>query len=107
MIQMKVSEFMFKYHNHLLPDSFQNMFQPLALNNRTAGYRIDIIKYEYLQYFPSISFPRIWNRMHIDYKKAEKFSNVKKALEQTYILKYSSFKCNKKNCYSCIHFLKS
>ena len=100
-MQLKVNEFMFKYYNGFLPSSFNNMYEPLCNNNRTACFRIDVPKYENLHYFPAISFPRIWNRINIDYKKAKSTSILKKSLKETFFLKYSSFKCKLKNCYSC------
>ena len=46
-----------KYRNGKLPNSFDNMFTELALENRTMSYRVEKTKNKYLNKFLKVYLP--------------------------------------------------
>ena len=92
---------MFQYKNGKLPNSFNNMFIPLAEPNRTMSYRLNIVKNKHLESFPSAYLPRIWNKLETVIKSAPSNNVFKNLLKEQFIQIYNSFCCNKNDCYSC------
>ena len=98
---MKLNEFMYKHFHSKLPNSLHSLFVPLSVNNRSASYKIDRPKNECVNNFPSITFPRNWNKIDINLKKLESFTSFRKKLCMNYRLKYLEFRCTSNDCYSC------
>ena len=100
-LKTTASSLMFQYKNGKLPNSFNNMFIPLAEPNRTMSYRLNIVKNKHLESFPSAYLPRIWNKLETVIKSAPSNNVFKNLLKEQFIQIYNSFCCNKNDCYSC------
>ena len=72
--------FMHKFRNGLQPNSFANMFQPLGEPNRTCSYRLARVKYSFLEEFPMVCFPRVWNNLNLHLKTTQSYSSFKRIL---------------------------
>ena len=52
---------MYNYFYSKLPFSFNGMFEFLAEPNRTKSFKVEKVKNNRLESFPTAIFPRIWN----------------------------------------------
>ena len=81
---MNANCFMHKYKYNKLPDSFNGMFEPLALSNRTNSYKLQRTKYKGLDSFPAVCLPKLWNSLTLDQKSIRSLklfrNNLKKAV---------------------------
>ena len=84
------------------PASFENMFTPLGVTNRTGNYHIKIYKSKYLDRFPSAFLPKVWNENSTDIKRCISISSLKTLISEKILSEYkSSEKCKYKNCPDC------
>ena len=99
---LNVSMFMYKYHNNKLPESFNGIFEPLQLPNRTQSYKLERPKSKTLEKFPSVLFPKIWNNLSLCMKKSKSISYLKQNIKDNCFYKYERFTCNlTRECISC------
>ncbi len=97
--------FMHKFAFGLQPLTFQNMFHPLGVNNRTGNYRL--IKYDlkYFDQFPSIYLPKIWNEHSSCIKHCTSITSVKAILTDKFISQYKTKEfCKFVNCPDCVTY---
>ena len=100
--RLNVSVFMYKYHNDKLPESFNGIFEPLQLPNRTQSYKLERPKNKTLEQFPSVLFPKIWNNLSLCTKNAKSIRYLKQNIKDNCFNKYESFTCNlNRECISC------
>ena len=71
---------MFKYKTGKLPKSFDNMFEELALGNRTMSYRIKKNRHTSLNIIPKVYLPRIWNALPLDAKSSSTIKILQKSI---------------------------
>ena len=76
--------FMYQYINNYLPDSFENMFHPLTEPNRTNSFRLARPGNSFLEKFPDVLLPKIWNSLDADIKATNSYSSFKKTLKKSY-----------------------
>ena len=85
-----------------LPHSFDKMFQPLGLHNRTGNYQLIQYKYTFFDKFPSVFLPKIWNSNSADIKHCTTSARLKALLSDILISKYNTTeKCNYIACPDC------
>ena len=101
LFDLNAKSFMFKYNKRFLPESFNDMFIPLAEPNRTNSYRLELFKFKLLKSFPNVYLPKIWNSMPHDVKNLSKFTTFKNTVKLEIINQYNLFYCNNTNCSSC------
>ena len=93
---------MHKYSLNLVPQSFQNLFCPLAEPNRTKKYVIERKKYKILEQFPPDFLPKIWNDISLLQKSILKHNTFKKDLKKSLIEKYPHTAwCSNPMCEDC------
>ena len=96
------STFMYNYTSNKLPDSFENIFSPLAVPNRTNSFIIDKTKTKFLEKFPSFFLPKIWNSNSTDIKNSSSLSELKRGLKNNIIASYPpGIRCNSATCPDC------
>lgn len=100
-LQLNATTFIYKYFNNKLPNSFTNMFEPLAEPNRTRGLKLERTKYKGLETFPKVFLPKLWNSTPIEIKLSVSTKSFKKNLTIRLLNLYRQFSCNISNCYSC------
>jgi hypothetical protein len=101
LVNLNVCNFMYKFNNSMHPVSFKYMFEPLSLNNRTICYKLKKNKSTSLDWFPSFTFPKIWNSIPREVKCAKSLNIFKKILQNKFLSKYKSFRCSNRSCYGC------
>lgn len=84
------STFMHKYVNQNLPSSFNGMFQPLSEPNRTKKFVTARPRSKFLEQFPSVHLPKIWNDLSLDLKNTTKLISFKNKLFCDLVAAYSS-----------------
>ena len=68
MIRYYSAVFMFKYMDKKLPSSFHEIFLPLPEQNRTKSYQLELVNKKYLDSFPRVLLPKIWNLISLNIK---------------------------------------
>ena len=61
LFKMNCLNFMHNFAFGRQPQSFNNMFTPLGVQNRTGNYQITKYKSNFFDKFPSAFLPKIWN----------------------------------------------
>ena len=100
LFQVSVSSFVSKFLHNQLPDSFNEIFQPLQ-SSRVKQLRSQIPKLKSLERFPNVSFPKIFNKLDENIRNCTSFKSTKKRMKKSIIKCYSNFKCTKRKCYPC------
>ena len=103
LFQLNAGIFMHKYINNKLPDSFSNMFKPLSEPNRTNNFLLEKTKHKYLDWFPKVVLPKVWNVLNLELKSAKSANSIKRKFKTDKFYDYKSFRCLKTTCYSCGH----
>ena len=103
MFELNTGIFMHKYLNNLLPVSFNDMFTPLSIPNRTHNFKLEKTSMKYLDAFPKVTLPKIWNSFRLELKSSSSVKAFKRKFISQTVLKYCSFKCQKAICYSCVN----
>ena len=80
--------FMYKYHNNLLPRSFENMFTPCNPPNRTNSYKLVKNRISFLSQFPASFLPKTWNSLTRELKLSCSLSTFKRSLRGTLLEAY-------------------
>lgn len=101
MIKYNSAVFMFKYMNKKLPSSFNEMFLPLTEPNRTKSYQLELVNKKYLENFPKVLLPKIWNLIPLNIKSMNTLTNFKYILKTNLLSEYKNFRCVTINCYAC------
>ena len=101
LVKLKICEFMYKFFYSKLPESFNNMFEPLSGENRTKCLKLQTAKNKCLESFPAVIFPKTWNLLPIHLKNASTSKSLKKSMKADFIMDYNSFRCTTRNCFSC------
>ena len=96
------SVFMYKYGHGLQPKSFANMFIPCNNNDRTGDYKLQLCKGSFLDKFPSVFMPRVWNYNSNNIKHAMSLGSLKSQIKTLYISHYNKYeKCSYPLCPDC------
>ncbi len=86
-----------------LPNSFDGMFKPLGLQNRTGNYQLIKYKSIFFDKFPSVFLPKIWNENSANIKHCITSSLLKTTLSDIMLSKYKTVaKCTFINCPDCL-----
>ena len=94
--------FMHNFAFGRLPNSFDKMFQPLGVNNRTGNYLLMKYKSNFFDKFPSVFLPKIWNENSAMIKHCTTINSLKTLLSDILNSKYNtSEKCKYINCPDC------
>ena len=101
LLYLQAQSLMYKYHNGLLPTSFDKMFIPLSNQNRTLSYKQPLIAMNRLQKFPAYFLPKFWNSLPQNLKVKTSHRAFLKTIKNNALEKYSEFKCIRKKCISC------
>ena len=95
--------FMHKFAHGLQPQTFNNMFQPLGVNNRTGNYRLIKYNLKLFDQFPSIYLPKIWNEYSSSIKHCTTLTSVKAILTDKFISRYKTEEfCEFERCPDCV-----
>ena len=93
---------MYKYGHGLQPRSFENMFTPCNNNDRTGDYKLQLIKRKFLDKFPSVFLPKIWNANSHNVKHAMTLGSLKSQIKTYCIDHYNkNERCNFPLCPDC------
>ena len=87
--------------NNNLPNSLRNLFTPLTTNNRNKSYRVEKPRISNLSNLPTVTFPKVWNRLPRNFKYSNSLNILKNEMKANYYDKYRDFKCSKISCYAC------
>ena len=101
LLKLNATSFMYDFINNKLPVTFFPMFTPLSAPNRTKSVKLEKVNYKYLQQFPKVYLPKIWNDLCFEIKNSSSLNILKNKMKNNTIEKYKSFSCSKLNCYSC------
>ena len=102
LFQYHCSTFMHAYHNNKLPESFKNVFTPLAQPNRTNSYKLENLKKDYLSHHPTYLLPKTWNSNCQSLKDTVNFTSFKNNLKELILATYQPVvKCNSQSCPDC------
>lgn len=94
--------FMHKFAFGRLPETFNSMFQPLGVNNRTGNYIIIKTNVKLFDHFPSVYLPKIWNENSSEIKHCTSIASLKSLLTNNIISKYNaSTVCKYTRCPDC------
>ena len=80
------SVFMYKYGHGLQPSTFNNMFIPCNNNDRTGYYKIQLCKGKYLDRFPTVFFPKVWNANSNNIKHAMSLGSLKSQIKTRFMM---------------------
>ena len=84
------------------PQSFNNMFTPLGVNNRTGNYQIKKYKSNFFDKFPSSFLPKIWNDNCKNIKHFVSSTSLKEHLLDSILSNYNLVEnCNYSGCPDC------
>ena len=81
--------FMQKFVNSNLPSSFSGMFLPLSEPNRTRKLIAARPRNKFLEQFPSVFLPKIWNDLDLNFKMIKKTESFKKELSCNLLASYA------------------
>jgi hypothetical protein len=101
LFSLNVGTFMYKYINLKLPASFNGMFKSLSEPNRTKNFRLEKTKQKYLDSFPKVVLPKVWNSFNFELKNSQALNSLKRKFKAETFSTYKSFRCLKPACYSC------
>ena len=99
--KINVLSFMYNYFYSKLPLSFNGMFELLGEPNRTKSFKVEKVKNNTLESFPTAIFPRIWNSTALETKESRSKNSLKYTLSTLAYDRYKLFKCQSSRCYSC------
>lgn len=98
---------MHDYEHNRLPSSFKKHFprnidfsREVNLRNDN-DYFIPTAKYKFLENFPFIKFPKVWNNINFGLKSMPNRCAFKVSSKNYLLEKISNFKCTKLFCYPC------
>ena len=103
LFQLNSCIFMHKYINNNLPESFSNMFKPLSEPNSSKNFLLEKTKHKYLDWFPKVVLPKVWNSFKLELKTAKSAISIKRQFKTDKFYEYNSFRCLNTDCYSCGH----
>ena len=84
------------------PDSFDTMFSPLEGPNRTKSFQTTISKNKFMDQFPSIFLPKIWNINSLELKNRLTHGSFKTDLYTFFLSQYNNnVHCHDPNCPDC------
>ena len=87
--------FMHNYSYTRLPNCLLNIFTPLKNNQRNGSYLLKKYKGNFMDRFPSVYLPKIWNHHSKDIRNNIKLSSVKCKLKKDLISGYNVYeKCD-------------
>ena len=92
---------MYTYFKSKLPESFNELFKPLSEPNRTYNFRLERPRHKYLEKFPKVTLPLIWNSLSLEIKNSQSLTAFKNLFKSEKLLNYKNFTCQKDACYSC------
>ena len=101
LLHLQAQSFMYRYHNSMLPSSFNGMFIPLSNQNRTLSYKQPLITMKRLQKFPAYFLPKFWNSLPQNSKTKLSHRGFLKEIKNNALDNYSEFKCIRQKCISC------
>ena len=101
LLSAQAQSFMYKYHNSILPSSFDGMFIPLSNQNRTLSYKQPLIVIKRLLRFPTYFLPKFWNSLPHISKVKSSHRGFLKDIKDNALENYSEFKCIRQKCISC------
>ena len=85
-----------------LPHSFDKMFKPLGVQNRTGNYQLINYKSIFFDKFPTVFLPKLWNDNSASIKHCVTTASLKTLLTDIFISKYNtSEKCSYIGCPDC------
>ena len=100
LVNLNILNFISKFFHKKLPESFDNMFKVLS-SQRSKKLLISIPKTKHLEYFPAVSFPKLWNNLRNEIRLSDSVKKSLSMIKKDYLLNYKSFHCNKRKCFSC------
>ena len=69
--------------------------------NRTKNFRLEKTKQKYLDSFPKVVLPKVWNSFNFELKNSQALNSLKRKFKAETFSTYKSFRCLKPACYSC------
>ena len=85
-----------------LPNSFNEMFKPLGLHNRTGNYQLVKYQSNFFDRFPTVFLPKVWNENSANIKHCITPSILKTSSSDIMVSKYNTVeKCNYNDCPDC------
>ncbi len=100
LVNINIINFTSKFFHKKLPESFDNMFKVLS-SQRSKKLLISIPKTKHLEYFPAVSFPKLWNNLRNEIRLSGSVKKSLSMIKKDYFSTYKSFHCNKRKCFSC------
>ena len=99
-LNSNIAGFVSKFLNNKLPLSFNDVFQSLN-SQRVRNLKAKIPKMKSLDCFPTVAFPRVWNKFGLNVKSCKSYKLSKLKFKKCKIQSYSTFRCDKRKCYPC------
>ena len=105
LVQLDQVIFMRQYSNNFLPESFNNFFKYIPLEDqkcRDDDYNFSQKQFtnKDLFYYPAVQLTQSWNRANITLKSEGEIATVKTNFISTKMLQYSE-ECSKVSCFAC------
>ena len=97
-LNSNIAGFVSKFLNNKLPLSFNDVFQSLN-SQRVRNLKAKIPKMKSLDCFPTVAFPRVWNKFGLNVKSCKSYKLSKLKFKKCKIQSYSTFRCDKRKCY--------
>ena len=84
------------------PPTFDKMFQPLGVNNRTGNYQLLNYKTNFFDKFPSVFLPKVWNDNSTLCRHCLTLSSLKSLLSDVMLDRYNKIEhCEYDQCPDC------
>jgi len=100
LFEINVCQFIFKFLQNKLPDTFSQMFEPLN-SVRVNKLLIQRPKIKFLESLPTACYPKIWNCQPNSIRSSNSVKEMKNKMKKIAFADYQTFRCNKTKCYSC------
>ena len=100
LVYLNIAKFTSKFFHKELPESFDSTFKSLS-SQRSKKLLISIPKSKHLENFPAVLFPKLWNNLKNEIRLSSSVKRTVSMIKKDFFLKYKSFHCNKRKCFSC------
>ena len=104
---LQISQFMYDFHNKLLPSSFKTLhINKVNANNivtrQTKNMPTDRPRTQFSANLPKHNFPFIWNKLNLENRAAKSRHIFKKNMKKSYLQRYKDHVvCNDPYCTDC------
>ena len=100
LVSLNICKFMAKFMLKKLPSTFDTVFKELN-SARCNKLLIEIPKMKFLENFPAVAYPKLWNSQSNDIRSSKSVTEVAKKIKKIKSETYKNFRCLKNKCFPC------